>query len=129
MIGSGDHERVDLIQLAQMLEIGEHVGDLEPLRDRARLRTIVVAQRDELGALDFREHGEMRELRYRASADESESDRAFAGFCVLGANRRFGQSWFPDNRFLESYDNSAPPARGRSRPTGTSRFRVRSPAR
>ena len=68
-----------LSQLEQILKIGEHVGDLEALRDRARLGPIVVAKRDELGAFDFREHREVRELRYRSSADEPEPDRVPAG--------------------------------------------------
>ena len=102
VIRRGDHHGIHLIELQQILEVGEHVGDLEPLGDGARLGPIVVAQRDQLGSLDFRKHREMRELRYRASADKSESDRAFAGSCVFGVNRRFGQSWFPDNRSLES---------------------------
>src|ERR1700737_3696176 len=106
MIRRGDHDCIDLIELQQILEIGERVRDLESLRDRAGLGAIVVAKRDELRSFDFREHGEVRELSYRSGADKSEPDRAFAGFCVFGANRRFGQSSSPDNRFLESYDNS-----------------------
>jgi len=79
VIRRSDYHRIDLIQLEQILEIGEHVGDLEALRDRARLGPIVVAKRDELGAFDFREHREVRELRYRSSADEPEPDRLPAG--------------------------------------------------
>jgi hypothetical protein len=69
VIRRSDHDGIYLIELEQILEISEHVGDLEPFRDRAGLGPIVVAERDQLGSLDFGEHREVRELRYRASAD------------------------------------------------------------
>jgi hypothetical protein len=79
VIGRSDYYRVDLIQLEQILEIGEHVGDFEALRDRARLGPIVVAKGNELSALDFREHREVCELCNRSSADKPEPDRVPAG--------------------------------------------------
>jgi hypothetical protein len=75
VIRRGDDYGVDLIELEQILEIGEHVGDREPLRDRARLGPIVVAKGDELRSLDLREYRKVRELSYRPSTDEPKPDR------------------------------------------------------
>jgi hypothetical protein len=74
-----DHDGIDLIELEEILEIGENVGDLEPLSDGACLGPVVVAKGDELRSLDLREHGKVRELRYRPSSDEPESDRVASG--------------------------------------------------
>jgi hypothetical protein len=75
VIRRGNHNCIDLIELQQILEISEHVGDREPLRDRARLGPIVVAKGDELRSLDLREYRKVRELSYRSSTDEPKPDR------------------------------------------------------
>jgi hypothetical protein len=128
VIRCGDDDGIDLIELEQILEVSEHVGDLQPLGDRARLGTVVVTERDELGAFELRQHGEVRELCDRTGAHEADAD-GILRLQFLVANRRFGQSSSPDNRSLISYDNSAPRARDRWRPTGTCRFRGRNHGR
>src|SRR6266496_6655756 len=118
VVRCGNDDRIDLIELEEVLEVGEHIRDLEPFRDRACFRSVVVTERNELRAFDLREHGQMRQLRNCPSADEPEAD-VLCRFRVFGANRRFGQSSSPGNKSLESYDSSARLARARSRPTGT----------
>ena len=90
VVRRGDHYRVHLIQLQQILDVGEHVGDLQPLCDRAGLGAVVVAERNELRSLDLGEHRQVRELGNRSRPDEAEADGALR-FGFLVANRRFGQ--------------------------------------
>ena len=83
---------LDLVELQQILDVGENVGDLETLGDRACLRPIVVAQRHELGAFDLRQDGKMRQLRI-APRRRARANRVLRGFGVLAltgdsANRR-----------------------------------------
>src|SRR5437773_5616047 len=122
VIGCGNYDGVHLIELEQILDVGEHVGDLQSLRDGTCLRSVIVAERNELGAFELGQHRKMRKLRDRPRADEAEAD---IPRCLrfLTTDWRFGQSSSPDSRSLESYDNSGPRARVRSRPTGTFRFR------
>jgi hypothetical protein len=62
VVRRSNHDRIDLIELEQILEISEHVGDLQPFGDRAGLRSVVVAERDELRALELRQDRKMSEL-------------------------------------------------------------------
>src|SRR5687767_5628657 len=43
MIGRGDDHRVELIELEQVLDIGEDVGNSESIGERARFGAVVVA--------------------------------------------------------------------------------------
>src|SRR5258706_1203180 len=128
MIGRCDDDRVNLVELEQILDVGEHVGNLQPLGYRAGLGSVVVAESDELCALELGQDGKVCELCDRPRPDEAEADGTLC-FQFLGANRRFGQSSSPDNKSLESYDNSARRSPVRWGPTGTSRFRGRNPGR
>ena len=72
MVGRGDYNGVNLVELQQILDVSKDIGNLHSLGDRARLGSIVVAQRDKLGAFDFGERRKVRQLRNRSSANESE---------------------------------------------------------
>ena len=63
-----DHHRVELVDLEHLIDVREHIRHAEPLRQRARLRAVVVAERHELRAAQPREHGKLRHLRDRADA-------------------------------------------------------------
>ena len=43
MVRRRDDDRVELVELEQVLDVREHVGDVEAISERARLRAIVVA--------------------------------------------------------------------------------------
>ena len=72
VVGSGDDDSVEPVVLEQLVDVGEHVGNTEPLRESARLWSVVVANRDERRAFDFRQHGKMGQLRDGAGSDERE---------------------------------------------------------
>jgi len=80
VIWRGDDYGIDLIELEQILNVGEDIGNLETLGDGARLRTIIVTESYELRALDFGKHWKVRELCDRPRADESEADCVFRRF-------------------------------------------------
>ena len=69
-----DH-RLEPVGLEQILDVGVRVGDAEPVGERARLRAIVVAERDQLHAAHLRQHGKMRDLRDRARAHDADAQR------------------------------------------------------
>jgi hypothetical protein len=74
MIWGRDHNRIELIGIEKLVDVGKDVGDAETLCKCAGLWTIVVAYCDELRAADAREYRKVRELRYRACADETKPD-------------------------------------------------------
>ena len=126
MVWRRDYNCIHLVELQQILEIREHIGNLETLGDRACFRAVVIAQRDELGALDFAQRRKVRELRNRADANETESNGSRTpGLFSL----RFCHWSYPGSRSSESYDNPDRRVRGRSPPTDTYRSRVRSRGR
>ena len=43
MVRRRDHDRIQLVELEEIFDIGEHVGNVEAVRERARLRAVVVA--------------------------------------------------------------------------------------
>ena len=55
MVRRRDDDRVQLIELEQVLDVGEDVGNVEAISERARFRPVVVAQRDQLRPAHFRE--------------------------------------------------------------------------
>ena len=73
MIWSSDNHGVKPVVIEKLLDVGEDIGNAEPLRESASFHAVVVADRNESGALDFREHWKMRELRDGAGADKGES--------------------------------------------------------
>src|SRR5256714_10793348 len=123
MVGRRDDDRIDFIELEQIFNVGEYVGDLHPLGDCAGLRAVIITQGDELCAFHSGESWQMRELGDRARADETEPDGLARCPGFFDASRRFGQSLFPGNKSLESYETSDLPAHALSRPTDTSRCR------
>ena len=83
VVGRRDHHRVQLVELEQLLDVREGVGDAEAVRERPRLGAVVVAQRDELRAPHLGEHGQVRELRDGAGADDAETHRDLAHRAVV----------------------------------------------
>jgi hypothetical protein len=73
MIRSSDNYRIEPVMLEKLLDVREHIGNAESLREGARFHSVVVADRNERRAFDFREHRKMRELRNRAGTDKRES--------------------------------------------------------
>lgn len=73
MIRRSDNHCIEPVMIEKLLDVGEHIGNTESLRESARFDSVVVADRNERRAFDFREHGEMRELRDGTCADERES--------------------------------------------------------
>ena len=72
MIRRRDNHRIEPVVIEKLFDVGEHIGNTDSLRESTRLYSVVVANRDERRAFDFREHGEMRELRDGTRADERE---------------------------------------------------------
>lgn len=75
MVGRRDHDCIELVELEQILDVREHVRNAEAIGESARLRTIVVAERDELRVARLREYRQMCELRDCARADDADSHR------------------------------------------------------
>src|SRR3954464_6554484 len=113
MIRRSDYHRIDLVQLQQILDVGENVRHFQTLGNGARLRPVVIAKGDQLRSLDLGEHRQVCELRDRSRADQSKANGILCRSGFFGTSLRFGQSWFRDNRSLESYGNLAPRARVR----------------
>ena len=67
-------DRVEIVELEQVLDVGERVPNAESIREGARLWPIVVADGRELGAAHLRDHGKMGELRDGARPDDSNSN-------------------------------------------------------
>ena len=80
MIRGGDHHGIDLIELEQILDVGEDVGNLHTLGDGARFRAIVVAQRNQLRAFDFGDNGQVRQLRDGPRPDQAEANGVLRRF-------------------------------------------------
>src|SRR5256885_1147634 len=74
MVGCGDDDCVNLVELEEILDVGKDVRNLHSLGDGARLRTIVITEGDELRAFDLRNSRQMCELCDRPGADEAESN-------------------------------------------------------
>jgi hypothetical protein len=74
MVRGHDDDRVELRAVDQVLDIREHVGDAEALRDLARLHAVGIAERHELRALELGERGQVRDLGDRARSDEADAD-------------------------------------------------------
>ena len=70
VIRGGDDDGVEPVVLQQLVDVGEHVRNAKPLRQSAGLWPVVVANRDEGGAFDFRQHGQVGELRDGARSDK-----------------------------------------------------------
>jgi hypothetical protein len=73
VIGGGHHDGVEFVELEHFLEVGEHVGHVEPIGQRAGLGPIVVTQRHEARAAHLREDGDVRDLGDRACADDGDT--------------------------------------------------------
>ncbi len=73
VIGRCDNDRVNLIELEQILDVSEHVGNLQALGYCTGLGSVVVAESDELRALELGEDGKMRELGNRPCPYEAEA--------------------------------------------------------
>ena len=82
MVRRRDDDRVERVLLEQILDVGEDVGDAEAVGERARLRPVVVAERDELRAAHLRQHRQMRELRDGSRADDADSNGLLHGFAL-----------------------------------------------
>ena len=80
MVWRRDHYGIHLIELQQILEIGEDIGNSKTLGERAGLGSVIVAQRYELRPFDLREHRQVRELRDCAGTNEAEADVILSGF-------------------------------------------------
>jgi hypothetical protein len=71
MIGRRDNYRIELIRIEKLIDVGENVGNTKTLGESARFWSIIVANRDEFSAPDFRQNGKMRELCDRAGTNQS----------------------------------------------------------
>ena len=65
---------IQLVRIEKLIDVGEDVRNSETLRESASFWSIVVADRDELCALDLRKNGKMRELCDRAGTNQSKSN-------------------------------------------------------
>ena len=74
MVGRRDDDRIEPLGLEQILDVRVRVGHLESVRERARLRAIVVAEREQPDAAHLRQHRKMRHLRDRAGADYADAE-------------------------------------------------------
>jgi hypothetical protein len=74
VVGRRDDHGVEVVGLEQVLDVREGVGDPESLGEGARLGSIVVAQRNHLGAAHLRKHGQVCELCDRSRADHADPD-------------------------------------------------------
>lgn len=74
MAGRGDDDRVQLVELEKILDVGEDVRDREAIGKRPRLRPIVIAQRDQLRAAHLREDRDVGDLGDAADAHDADSD-------------------------------------------------------
>jgi len=72
MIRGSDNHCIEAVVLEKLLDVCEHIRNTESLRESAGFDSVVVADRNERRAFDFREHGKMRELRDRTGTDERE---------------------------------------------------------
>ena len=70
VIGRRNHNRIDPILLEQLFHVRVDIGHTEPLRQRAGLYTVVVADGDQRRSLDLREERKMRQLGDRSGAHE-----------------------------------------------------------
>ena len=70
MIRGGDNDGVEPVVLEQLVNVGEHVGNAKPLRQGAGLWPVVVTNRDEGRAFDFRQHGQVGQLCDGARPDK-----------------------------------------------------------
>ena len=84
VIGRGDDDGVELIELEKILDVGERVGDAEAVGERSRFRTIVVADRRQFGPAHLRQNRQMRELRDRPRADDADADTFLHWFGLRG---------------------------------------------
>jgi hypothetical protein len=80
MVRRRDDDRVEAVGLEEILDVRVRVGHLEPVGERARLRSIIVAEREQAHAAHLRQHGKMRHLRDRAGADDAYAERRRAAF-------------------------------------------------
>src|SRR5947209_10833532 len=62
VVRRSDDDRVDLVELQQILDVGEHIGDLHSLGDRTCLGAVVVTERDELRPFDLGQRRQVGEL-------------------------------------------------------------------
>ena len=62
VIGRRDDDRVEIIELEEVLDVGEDVGNVESVGERAGLRAVVVADGRELSAAHLGEHRQVRQL-------------------------------------------------------------------
>ena len=79
MIRRRDDDRVQLVELEQILDVGEDVRHSEPVSERAGLGTVVVAEGHELRAAHFREYGNMCDLRDGPDAHDADANGRLHG--------------------------------------------------
>ena len=74
VIRSRNNHGVELIGIEELVDICEDVRYSKSLRERLRLRTIIVADRDKLRTTNARKHRKVRELCYRSRANKTKPD-------------------------------------------------------
>src|SRR5437764_13885767 len=74
MIRRRHDDRVEIVELEQVFDVGECVPNAKPVGERARLRPIVIADGRELGTPHLRDHGKMGKLRDGARPNDSNSN-------------------------------------------------------
>jgi hypothetical protein len=73
VVRRSDDDGVELVQLEQILDVGEDIGNAEAIREATRLGAVVIADGDERRTSHLRQHRQMRELRDGAGADDSDA--------------------------------------------------------
>ncbi len=72
-----DDDRVELARTKEVLEVHVDVGHFEPIGKGAGLGAINVAERGHRHAAQLLEHGQVRHLRNRPGAHDSDSEVRF----------------------------------------------------
>jgi len=92
VVGRGHHDRIEVLQLEQFLDVGADVAHAEPLGERPGLRGIVVTEGGELDAAHLAEHRQMRGLGDGPEAEDPDAQRRSGSGRHGGGFRTYGVS-------------------------------------
>ena len=77
VVRRGNDDRVEFVDVEQLLEIREHVGHVESIGQRTRFGRIVITQRDQLRTAQPGQNGNVRQLGNGTRADDGDTDAVF----------------------------------------------------
>ena len=107
VIGRGNHDRIQSIELEEVLDVRHRVSNAESIGECASLGLIAVAHRNQLGSAHLGEDRKVGELGNGSSADYTDAGRVFhcggfAGFCSPKKYPPPARSWIERNPLSRS---------------------------